>query len=97
MVLGSGGFGTVYFGEMNDEKVAIKKMSIHDWDSNLLKQFKNELAMLSQCRMHPNILPVVAASLNEIPCLVYEYMPNGSLDKRLSCSVSIIYYTIIIL
>lgn len=89
-ILGSGGFGTVYFGQLDDKKVAIKKLDIYDKDSSLLKQFENELLMLSQCKTHPNILPLLAVSLNEIPCLIYEYMPNGSLDRRLTCKVNFI-------
>ncbi|XP_065219116.1 interleukin-1 receptor-associated kinase 4-like [Planococcus citri] len=85
-ILGSGGFGTVYFGQLGDKKVAIKKLNIVERDTHLVKQFKNELMMLSQCS-HPNILPLVAVSLNEIPCLIYEFMPNGSLDKRLACKL----------
>lgn len=87
--LGSGAFGSVYLGKMEGMDVAIKVLNADDGDSNLLEHFKNELKILCQHCKHPNILPLLAVSQNKIPCLIYEFMPNGSLESRLACNVSI--------
>ena len=45
--LGSGAFGTVYFGELeNGKQVAVKKL--HMTNINLKNQFENEIKVLSE-------------------------------------------------
>lgn len=45
-------------------------------------QAKTELRALSRCRID-NILPLYGISLDgPKPCLLYQYMPNGSLEDR---------------
>lgn len=90
--LGSGAFGSVYLGKLNDKKVAIKVLSIYEDYSNLLGHFKNELVILYERSEHPNVLPLLGASCDAVPCLIYEYMPNGSLEKRLACEVFIFIF-----
>uniref|UniRef100_H2Y7W7 Protein kinase domain-containing protein n=1 Tax=Ciona savignyi TaxID=51511 RepID=H2Y7W7_CIOSA len=46
---------------------------------------RNELNYLAEYR-HPNIITLYGWSLNgPDPCLVYEFMSNGSLQDRLQC------------
>ncbi|UXI22237.1 cytochrome P450 3A [Sarcoptes scabiei] len=80
-ILGSGGFGTVFIGTWKGTKVAIKKLKGLD---NITQAF-TELRILNCCRID-NILPLYAVSLDgPEPCLVYQFMPNGSLEDRLLC------------
>ncbi|KAG5667445.1 hypothetical protein PVAND_015425 [Polypedilum vanderplanki] len=87
-VLGKGGFGTVYKGEWLSTKVAIKKLEYRESRSgtsrDYLLQSLNELRHLNHCR-HDNILPIYGYSLKDETCLVvYQLMPGGSLEERLS-------------
>lgn len=52
------------------------------------QQSLRELKYLNSCR-HDNILSLYGFSIGgEKPCLVYQYMVNGSLEDRLQCRVS---------
>ncbi|XP_032077666.1 interleukin-1 receptor-associated kinase 4 isoform X2 [Thamnophis elegans] len=85
--IGEGGFGVVYKGCINGQTVAVKKLtaladiSIED----LKKQFEQEIKIMGKCQ-HENLVELLGFSndFNQ-PCLVYDYMPNGSLLDRLAC------------
>lgn len=86
--LGKGGFGIVYKGEWLSTKVAIKKLEYRESRSgtsrDYMMQSLNELRHLNHCR-HDNILPVYGYALKDEACLiVYQFMPGGSLEERLS-------------
>ena len=52
-----------------------------------LRQSLQELRTLAKFR-HDNILPLYAFSLEgPEPCLVYQFMANGSLEDRILCRV----------
>lgn len=88
-VLGAGGFGTVYSGRWKQTMVAIKRIKSATLDRESLRleqqQGLNELRHLNACR-HDNILPLYGYSLepNGDPCLVYQLMVGGSLERRLA-------------
>ncbi|XP_003701323.2 serine/threonine-protein kinase pelle [Megachile rotundata] len=87
-ILGRGGFGTVYKGIWKNTEVAIKKLEKRRTDSNesyaiQLQQSLREIKILNSFP-HENILPLYAYSLDgKSPCLVYQFMKNGSLEDRL--------------
>ncbi|KAG5225964.1 cysteine-rich receptor protein [Salix suchowensis] len=77
--LGAGGFGSVYKGKLPDGKeIAVKRLSK---TSTLLEfEFKNELTLTGKLQ-HVNVVTVLGfCNEREEKMLIYEYMPNKSLD-----------------
>ncbi|KAJ1283334.1 hypothetical protein BS78_03G120500 [Paspalum vaginatum] len=89
--LGSGGFGTVYRGVLvsghghTHTQVAVKKLEgLRQGD----KQFRTEVSTLGLIQ-HVNLVRLLGfCSSGDEKMLVYEYMPNGSLDGFLFGSSS---------
>ncbi|EYU41754.1 hypothetical protein ABFS82_10G029300 [Erythranthe guttata] len=82
-LLGSGGFGKVYRGIMPKSRieVAVKKVS-HESRQGM-KEFVAEIVSMGRLR-HRNLVPLLGYCRRKGELLlVYEYMPNGSLDKYL--------------
>ncbi|MCO5561892.1 hypothetical protein L7F22_015517 [Adiantum nelumboides] len=83
-VLGQGGFGVVYKGELDDgTKIAVKRMLASMVSSKGLEEFQAEIAVLTKVR-HRHLVALLGYCIdgNE-RLLVYEYMPLGTLSQHL--------------
>ncbi|KAK7405328.1 hypothetical protein VNO78_06556 [Psophocarpus tetragonolobus] len=79
--LGQGGFGSVYKGKLRSGlDVAIKMLTKSEASG---QDFINEVATIGRIH-HMNIVRLIGYCVQGEKCaLVYEYMPNGSLDKHI--------------
>ncbi|GJN36833.1 hypothetical protein PR202_gb25730 [Eleusine coracana subsp. coracana] len=80
-MLGAGGFGKVYKGVLPTSllQVAVKRLS-HESKQGM-KEFINEIVSIGHLR-HRNLVQLLGYCRRKGELLlVYEYMPNGSLDK----------------
>ncbi|XP_019172333.1 PREDICTED: cysteine-rich receptor-like protein kinase 2 [Ipomoea nil] len=79
-ILGKGGFGDVYKGALqNGDVVAVKKLTTIS--SRAKADFETEVNLITNVH-HPNLIRLLGYSGNgKVLLLVYEYMPNASLDR----------------
>ncbi|KAK3125238.1 hypothetical protein QOZ80_7BG0602160 [Eleusine coracana subsp. coracana] len=80
--LGEGGFGVVYKGILpDDQEIAVKRLSQSSRQG--IEELKNELVLVAKLQ-HKNLVRLVGVCLEDHEkLLVYEYMPNKSLDTIL--------------
>ncbi|XP_057961815.1 G-type lectin S-receptor-like serine/threonine-protein kinase At1g11410 [Malania oleifera] len=78
--LGEGGFGEVYKGHLsNGQEIAVKRLL--ECSRQGVKEFKNEVLLISRLQ-HRNLVKVLGCCIDgEETMLIYEYMPNKSLDS----------------
>ncbi|XP_054787220.1 cysteine-rich receptor-like protein kinase 44 isoform X1 [Prosopis cineraria] len=80
--LGQGGFGPVYKGKLyNGEEVAVKRLSMNSGQGDI--EFKNEVMLVAKLQ-HRNLVRLLGFCLERRErLLVYEFLPNKSLDYLL--------------
>ncbi|XP_066400148.1 cysteine-rich receptor-like protein kinase 10 isoform X2 [Miscanthus floridulus] len=79
--LGEGGFGAVYKGHLSGREVAVKRLP--KGSDQGLEELKNELVLVAKLH-HKNLVRLEGFCLEDGErLLVYEYMPNKSLDNIL--------------
>ncbi|KAG2331486.1 hypothetical protein Bca52824_002666 [Brassica carinata] len=82
-VIGLGGFGYVYKGRLQSgEEIAVKRLFGSSTRSKI--DFRNEIEILSKLR-HKSLIHLLGfCSKQDQRCLVYEFMPNSSLQSYIS-------------
>ncbi|CAL9028183.1 unnamed protein product [Prunus brigantina] len=77
--LGEGGFGPVYMGKLRGgQEIAVKRLS--KTSTQGLEEFRNEVTLTARLQ-HVNLVRVLGfCTEKEEKMLIYEYMPNKSLD-----------------
>ncbi|KAH1190904.1 Cysteine-rich receptor-like protein kinase 25 [Glycine max] len=80
--IGKGGFGEVHKGILCDgRRVAVKRLSTSSKQGST--EFKNEILLIAKLQ-HRNLVTFIGFCLeDQEKILIYEYMPNGSLDYLL--------------
>ncbi|CAN7020954.1 unnamed protein product [Brassica oleracea var. botrytis] len=86
-VLGRGGFGTVYKGKLPDSSRDVAVKILKESNENG-EDFINEVASMSRTS-HVNIVSLLGFCYEgSKKAIIYEFMPNGSLDKFISEKMS---------
>ncbi|XP_022643034.1 G-type lectin S-receptor-like serine/threonine-protein kinase At4g27290 isoform X2 [Vigna radiata var. radiata] len=77
--IGEGGFGPVYRGKLaNGQEIAVKRLS--KTSKQGISEFMNEVGLVAKLQ-HRNLVSVLGGcTQREERMLIYEYMPNSSLD-----------------
>ncbi|XP_010274340.1 PREDICTED: putative G-type lectin S-receptor-like serine/threonine-protein kinase At1g61610 [Nelumbo nucifera] len=77
--LGKGGFGSVYKGQLpGGQEIAVKRLS--RGSDQGLEEFKNEVTLIAKLQ-HRNLVRLLGYCIQgDEKMLLYEYMPNKSLD-----------------
>ena len=91
-IIGQGGYGVVYKGFLQNNKVvAIKKSKTVDQEQ--IEQFITEVVVLIQVN-HRNVVQLLGCCLEtRVPLLVYEFVPNSTLFKHIHHASTISWET----
>ncbi|KAG6755344.1 hypothetical protein POTOM_041165 [Populus tomentosa] len=78
-IIGAGGFGSVYKGKLlTGQEIAVKKLSMNSGQG--VEEFRNEVVLIAKLQ-HRNLVGLLGSCIHrEERMLIYEYMPNKSLD-----------------
>ncbi|CAM0953288.1 unnamed protein product [Alopecurus aequalis] len=86
--LGRGGFGNVFHGSLNNGSEVAVKLSSHSSDEDV-KQFLAEAQVLARIH-HKNLVNMIGFCTDrEHMALVYEYMPQGTLQEHINIAVEV--------
>uniref|UniRef100_A0A2K1R835 Protein kinase domain-containing protein n=1 Tax=Populus trichocarpa TaxID=3694 RepID=A0A2K1R835_POPTR len=81
-ILGQGGFGNVYRGKLPEGRLVAVKVLKESKDDG--EEFMNEVASISRTS-HVNVVTLLGFCYERNKrALIYEFMPNGSLDSFIS-------------
>lgn len=77
--LGEGGFGPVYKGVLeNGQEIAVKRLS--KTSKQGVDELKNEVILIAKLQHRNLVRTLGCCAEGEESMLIYEYMPNNSLD-----------------
>nr|XP_016473595.1 PREDICTED: G-type lectin S-receptor-like serine/threonine-protein kinase At4g27290 [Nicotiana tabacum] len=77
--IGECGFGPVYKGTLEGQEIAVKRLSRTSTQGET--EFKNEVLYIAKLQ-HRNLVKILGCCIEgEEKMLIYEYLPNGSLDS----------------
>ena len=82
-LLNEGGFGGVYKGSLSESIVEVAVKRVSKGSKQGKKEYKSEVKIIGHLR-HRNLVQLIGWCHEQRELLlVYEYMPNGSLDSHL--------------